>query len=78
MNPLETLQEVGRPSIALCDFPERQIYSLAWDSLGRRGPCMKQFLHAETDAGLGGEARLCREPQVWRTQARKRIRGEVM
>jgi hypothetical protein len=78
MKALETTQEIIRTSIALCDFPERQIYSLEWNSWSECGPCTKHFLPFETEAGLGGEARLCREPQVWRTQTRKRMGRKIM
>jgi hypothetical protein len=79
MNPLETPQEVIRTSIALCGPPERQIYSLAWDSWGECGACTKHFVHGESDTGSGGgNARLCRGPQSWRTQTRNRFSREAM
>jgi len=79
MNPLETPKEVIRTSNPLCAPPERRIYSLAWDSGGECEPCTKHFVHAESDTGSeGGNARLCHEPQSWRTQIRNRFSREVI
>jgi hypothetical protein len=79
MNPLESPEEVIKTSISLCGFPERQIYSLAWDSWGECESCTKHFLPAECDTRSGrGNARLCHEPQSWRTQIHGRFSRLLM